>query len=102
MSEFDAITDFKRIDRIIAPFSVATTTLEAILGNTTSLTSSAIAVVLTPLTFTANSAAAFTAAGYTGTFIAFNDSRAGFQADSDSIILLQGFTLSPTNYVDLI
>ena len=99
---FDVITDFKSIDRIIAPFLPATATLESSLGNTTSLIPSAIETVLTTLKFAANSAAAFTATGHTGTFIAFNDSRDGFQSDSDSLILLQNFTLGSTNYVDLI
>jgi hypothetical protein len=57
---------------------------------------------LNPSTFTTNSVAAFTANGRTGSFIAMNDGRAGFQADSDAIIFLQNYMLNTANFVDFL
>lgn len=89
-SSLDVITDFNSRDRIVRPPSVAITTrLSSSIGNTSSLTALPIAGLLSTSTFSANSVAAFTATGRAGTFIAMNDGRAGFQADSDAIIFLQ-------------
>jgi hypothetical protein len=102
LSGFDTITDFSSRDHIIGPDSLETSTLFTSLGNASSVTASSIASVLSAPTFAANSAAAFTATGYLGTFIALNDARSGFQSESDSIIFLQGFNLRSGNYIDLI
>jgi hypothetical protein len=100
-SSFDVITDFNRMDRIVRPPSQATTTrLSSSIGNTSSLTTLQIAGLLSTSTFSANSVAAFTATGRAGTFIAMNDGRTGFQADSDAIIFLQNYILNTTNFVD--
>ncbi|MFN9621731.1 MAG: bluetail domain-containing putative surface protein, partial [Cyanobacteriota bacterium] len=61
-----------------------------------------VASLLTAATFAANGVAAFTATKQTGTLIAMNDGRPGFQADSDSIILLENYNLSSTNFVEFV
>ena len=100
-NSFDVITDFNRMDRIVRPPSQATTTrLSSPIGNISSLTALQIAGLLSTSTFSANSVAAFTATGRGGTFIAMNDGRTGFQADSDAIIFLQNYILNTTNFVD--
>jgi hypothetical protein len=100
-SSFDVITDFNRMDRIVRPQSQATTTrLSSSIGNISSLTSLQIAGLLSTSTFSANSVAAFTATGRVGSFIAMNDGRTGFQAESDAIIFLQNYILNATNFVD--
>ena len=99
---FDEITDFNSNDRITAPFSVETDLLTASLGNAASIAPAAIAAVLTPAAFGANSVAAFTASSHAGTFIAMNDGRAGFQADTDSIVWLRNYSISATNFVEFI
>jgi hypothetical protein len=100
-SSFDVITDFNRRDRIVRPPSQATTTrLSSSIGNISSLTSLQIAGLLSTSTFSANSVAAFTVSGRAGTFIAMNDGRTGFQAESDAIIFLQNYILNSTNFVD--
>jgi hypothetical protein len=35
-----------------------------------------------------------------GTFIAMNDARAGFQADSDAIVFFKNYSLSATSFVE--
>jgi len=35
-----------------------------------------------------------------GTFVAMNDSRAGFQADSDAIVFLKNYSLSVTSFAE--
>ena len=91
LSGYDVITDYTGRDRFIAPFTVEATTLDSSAGNVQSLTGTAISALLTPTAFAANTAAAFTATGQVGTFVALNDGRAGFQADTDSIVFLRGF-----------
>jgi Ca2+-binding RTX toxin-like protein len=97
---FDVITDFNNNDRLLAPLSVETDRLVSSTGNIASLSASTIAHLLSTTSFIANSAAAFTATGRPGTFIAMNDGRDGFQADSDAILFLQNYAVSPVNFVD--
>ena len=101
---FDVITDFNNRDRIQVPLAVLDEP-EVLLGskgNATGLNETAIGNVLASSAFVANAVAAFTVSGQTGTFIAMNDGRAGFQADSDAIIHLKNYTISSTNSVDFI
>ena len=51
------------------------------------------ATVLNKSNFLANSAAAFTCTGISGLFVAFNDARDGYQQNSDTLLLLQGYSL---------
>ena len=102
LQSFDVITDYKGRDRIFVPSSLESATIDTSIGNATSLTAAAIAGVLSTTAFAANRACAFTATGYAGTFLAFNDGRAGYQASTDSVIFLRGFAFSSTSYVDLI
>jgi hypothetical protein len=48
--------------------------------------------------FTAFSAKAFQASGWNGTFVAFNDATAGFQANSDSVVYLANYNLPLASY----
>ncbi len=98
----DVITDFNSRDRILTPFSVETATLTASAGSIQAFSVEAISGLLSTSTFAANTASAFTVTGVAGTAIALNDSRAGFQMDSDALIFLQGFSISSTNAVELI
>jgi hypothetical protein len=61
-----------------------------------------MAALLTETTFAANSVAAFTTTGQAGIFIAMNDGRSGYQADSDAIIFLRNYAISSTNAVAFI
>jgi Ca2+-binding RTX toxin-like protein len=97
---FDVITDFNGKDRIVAPFSVVSKRLSSSLGNLSSLAATPISELLNSTAFSANSVAAFTVTGQVGTFIAMNDARAGFQADSDAIVFLKNYSVSATSFVE--
>jgi hypothetical protein len=99
-SAFDQITDFNSNDRLLAPASVIKAKLTSSRGTIDSLTAPSIAGLLTSQNWLAQSVAAFTVTGRTGTFIAMNDGRAGFQADSDAIVFLRGYQVSSANSVD--
>ena len=99
---YDVITDFNSRDRILTPFSVETATLTASVGSSRDFTAANISRLLTTSTFAANTAAAFAITGVSGTLIALNDNRAGFQPDSDTIIQLRSYTISSSNAVELI
>ena len=101
-SSFDVITDFNSNDRIFVPFSVQSVRLNSSLGSISSLAAAPLSGLLNATTLSANSVAAFTVTGQVGTFIAMNDGRAGFQADSDAIVFLKNYSLSATNFVDFV
>ena len=99
---YDVITDFNSNDRIAAPLSVLPTRLMTSLGTASSIDPTALAGVLTTSTLSSNSVAAFTVSSHDGTFIAMNDGRAGFQADTDSIVWLRNYSISASNFVEFI
>ncbi|MEA5411194.1 bluetail domain-containing putative surface protein, partial [Synechococcus sp. BA-120 BA3] len=93
----DQITDLAiGSDRIDGPRAISAAALRE-LGAVASLTPNALAAVLTPASFAANGGATFTlAAGGSGsgsrTFLALNDGTAGFQASSDAIVEITGYS----------
>ncbi|MBM5823553.1 MAG: hypothetical protein FJ082_14190 [Cyanobacteria bacterium K_Offshore_surface_m2_011] len=97
----DQITDLViGSDRIDGPQAVSAAALRE-LGAVADLTPAALAAVLTPASFAANGGATFTlAAGGSGggsrTFLALNDGTAGFQAASDAIVEITGYSGSLT------
>lgn len=94
LSGFDHITDLKiGSDRINGPRAVNAASL-AELGEVASLTESAIASVLNASNFLGNRAATFTFtdAGGSRTFLALNNGIAAFQASSDAIIEITGYS----------
>lgn len=96
---FDRITDFNRNDRLSVPMTVRARKLTSSMGTAASLTAPAINAVLSPAKFGANSVAAFQVSGRVGTFIAMNDGRPGFQAQSDGLLLLNNYAISSPNAV---
>jgi hypothetical protein len=99
---FDVITDFNSSDFIQAPETVATELLTTIVATCPSLATSAIQAILTPDTFAANAVAAFAVSTHPGTFISMNDDQPGYQENSDAILHLRDFIISPTSFVDFI
>jgi len=97
LASMDRVTDFAigsdSFD-LTNPYSISSALLRK-LGAVSVLTESAIGAVLTPLTFDKKGAATFTyldpAAGLRS-FLAVNDAKAGFQAISDSVIEITGYT----------
>jgi endoglucanase len=93
LNSYDQITDLDiGSDRVDGPQTVTAPDLRE-LGRAASLTSTAVAAVLTPAAFRANGAASFTipASGGTRTFLALNDGTAGLQAAEDAIVEITGF-----------
>jgi hypothetical protein len=79
-----------RIDVSDAVFGVGFVALPAANNNATSLDAGAIGAVLTNVTFGANAVTAFTVAD-TRTFIAINNTIAGYDSTADAIIEITGF-----------
>ena len=83
------------VDALYAPQTITTTSIPSSNGNISKLVAGQInAKVLSNSQFLANSAAAFTCTGYDGLFVAFNDGRDGYQANSDTLLFLQGYNLA--------
>lgn len=98
LASHDVITDFNATagnDFFLV--STARTAFKNV-GSLASLSSSAIAAALTTANFGVNSAARFTVGS--NTFVAINDNVAGFNANTDAIIQVTGFTgtLSLANF----
>lgn len=89
---FDHITDFVIGTDVINGFGLAGSVTQ--LGVVSNLSDVEVGKVLSNQFFTANSSVTF---GYTSdnvnrTFLAFNDGRIGFQAGSDSIVEITGYS----------
>ena len=94
LGQHDRITDLEiGIDRIDGPNAVGLSRVRQ-LGAVTSLNETDLKQVLTPTTFVAGGAAVY---GFDGrTFLALNDTIAGFNATRDAVIEITGFRGSLT------
>jgi len=93
-ANFDVITDYQAGDRLDRPGVFNTVLTSA------SLFTSFTAI---PTTFAANTSLAFKlTTGPVGTYVAFNDNTAGFNAALDSIVFLQGYSISSSNTVTIV
>ncbi|MEB3261075.1 MAG: bluetail domain-containing putative surface protein, partial [Cyanobacteriota bacterium] len=97
---FDVIGDYTSFDILDRPGALATT-LNSSNGTAAGLSAPQISAILNNFSFTANSSRAFTAIGFSGTFVAFNDDVAGFSEFTDSIIHLPSFNIGPTNTISI-
>ncbi len=95
LASFDRITDFSiGTDILDAPNAITPAEINK-LGLSDSLDASSISTLLTTSTFIANKAASFSYAdpsGVSRSFIALNDGTAGYQASTDAIIEITGYT----------
>lgn len=95
LSGFDVITDFVVGTDQIDGARASTTAIGASKGTATALTANAISAVLTNASFSATTAAAWFTLGSgstTRTFLALNNTTAGFQANGDAIIEISGYS----------
>ena len=93
LSDYDQITDFAiGVDRLQGLSSIGSKVTN--FGVASSLTEADIASVLTSGNFASNAAATFTVGigNVARTFVAMNDTRSRFQASSDLIIEITGYT----------
>ena len=93
----DEVRDFTSlVDGLDAPLNVTTQEILNPGGRINKLNAGQInAKGVGGESFAANTAAAFTCKGYSGVFVVFNDARAGYQQNSDSLIQLVGYTFAP-------
>jgi Ca2+-binding RTX toxin-like protein len=101
LANFDIIGDFTGFDIIDRPGQLAAS-LNTSNGIAAGLLASQVSAILNNFSFTANSTRAFTAIGFSGTFVAFNDGAAGFNEFSDSIVHLPSFNLGGTNTIAIV
>ncbi|MGD1860688.1 MAG: bluetail domain-containing putative surface protein [Leptolyngbyaceae cyanobacterium] len=90
LAGFDRIQDLEIGNDVIDWVTPIAADSVAQLGEAASLTATAIATVLSPAAFASSGAATFTAADRT--FLALNNDVAGFQAATDSIIEITGYS----------
>jgi hypothetical protein len=102
LAAYDVITDFRSVDKILAPTATIGETLYASLGTIDSLSATSLASLLTPTSFLANAARAFVVSGITGTFLALNDATDGYQPNQDAIIHLQNYSVANTTPIQVI
>jgi Ca2+-binding RTX toxin-like protein len=100
LSGFDVITDYVGGDLLDRPGAGAL--LDASVGTAAGVSVAQVQSILTPLVFSANASLAFTAVGSPGTFVAFNDSVAGFNAATDAIIYLPTYTVNLANRITIV
>lgn len=101
LSDYDDITDYTSGEIIDRPGAFVSS-INFGVGVAASHTAAAIGAILTPGVFTANSSRAFTIVGKAGTFLAFNDATAGYNAATDSIIQLSTFFLNGATTINIV
>jgi Ca2+-binding RTX toxin-like protein len=100
LAGYDVISDYAIGEQIDAPPTVAAVVLNTSSGIAASLAAANISSALG--VFAANTAKAFTVTGQSGTFLAFNDATAAFNAATDSIVQLSGYNISAANTVTIV
>ena len=101
LSAYDTVSNYEAADRIVMASFATPTTLISSKGSLTALNASNISALLNAAAFPTASAAAFTVIGSNGTFVAINDSTAGFQQTTDAILFLTAYTLSASNPITI-
>ena len=101
LSNFDIITDYSLGDILDRP-GLALTTLNTSSGIASGSSAAQVGSFLNNFIFTSNTSLAFSAIGSSGTFIAFNDTIAGFNALTDSILWLPNYLVNSTNTVAIV
>lgn len=94
----DTITSFASVDGLQISGIAYNAILTSSVGTATNLDS--LATLLTSTLLPANAARAFTVTGYSGTFVAFNDTTPGFT--TDGVVFLKDYNISASNPVSVI
>lgn len=102
LTSYDEITDFRSVDRILAPASCADDILRSSLGSVSTLSAPTLQSLLSNTKFPADEARAFTVQNVPGTFVALNDSHAGFQPEWDAIVRLQNYFVGASTPITII
>jgi len=98
---YDTITNFEAIDKFQVSGRAYKANLTSSSGTVAGLDASQLAAVL-PASWAANTARAFKVTGFNGTFVALNNSVAGFQSDQDAVLFLNGYNPSVTTPIGIL
>lgn len=99
---YDSISNFESADKIEIVEEQYNANLTSSVGAIASFSLANVKTLLTTSAFQRNRAVAFTSGGMDGTFVALNDSRAGFQETSDALLFLPGYPLSVGNTIAIV
>jgi hypothetical protein len=98
---YDTITNFEAIDKLQVSGRAYKANLTSSSGTAAGLDPSQLAAVL-PATWAANTARAFKVTGFNGTFVALNNSVAGFQSDQDAVLFLNAYNPSASTPIGIL
>ncbi len=102
LARYDVIMGYASGDQLAIGGQTYSRTLSGSVGELQSLSENSVSNLLTAAKLPASGAAAFTVAGFDGTFVALNDQRSAFQSDSDGLVFLKGYTLGGDNTVTIV
>jgi hypothetical protein len=97
----DTITNFEASDKLRVSGLTYNANLTASSGTAAGLDPTQLTAIL-PASWSANSARAFKVTGFNGTFVALNNSVAGFQSDQDAILFLNAYNPSTTTPIGIL
>jgi hypothetical protein len=98
---YDTIVNYSSNDLISIDGNNYDRTLSSSLGNIASLTYRNMISFLNKTRLPVSAATAFTVTGMNGTFVALNDQRSAFQAETDGLLFLKQYTLGSGNTVSI-
>ena len=101
LANYDVITDYSIGDILDRP-GASSVTLNVSTGTAAGLSNAQVGSILNAFSFASSSSVAFSAVGFSGTFVAFNDAIAGFNPDNDAIVHLISYNISPTNTIRIV
>jgi Ca2+-binding RTX toxin-like protein len=101
LSGYDVITDYNKGEILDRP-GTAASVLNSSSGTAAGLSAAQVGAILNIFSFTPNSSNAFTAIGFSGTFVAFNDAEAGFAASKDSIVYLPSYNINVVDTISIV
>jgi hypothetical protein len=102
LASYDTIVGYSSRDQIEVASRQYGATLNRSAGQLEALTEANLIALLDQSALPAAAAAAFTVSGLNGTFVAFNDQRPSFQADTDGLVFLKGYAIGAANTVTVV
>jgi hypothetical protein len=101
-ASYDTIVGYSSGDQISVASRQYGATLNRSAGQLEALTEANLIALLDQSALPASAAAAFTVSGLNGTFVALNDQRPSFQADTDGLVFLKDYAIGAANTVAIV